>query len=108
MNTNIAINKVMEQQGVKIKENSLIARIAAWKLGTAKVAIVMGKSIHLHNVSREAFLKNQAWVKHELCHVKQFREYGYWSFIAKYVWESILKGYYNNKFEAEARDAELK
>lgn len=108
MSSSVAIVKMVEEQGVKIKEKSFIGRIAAWKLGSATVAIVLGKTIHLHNVSKAAFLSNEAWVKHELCHVKQFREYGYWPFIALYVWESIKKGYINNKFEAEAREAELK
>jgi hypothetical protein len=89
-----------------IKENSWIARIAAWKLSSSSVAIVIGKTIHLHNASRDEFLQNERWVRHELCHVKQFREHGYAGFIFKYLWESIRKGYYNNRFEVEAREAE--
>jgi hypothetical protein len=90
-----------------IKENSWIARIAAWKLGCRSVALVLGSTIYLHNASRNEFLKNERWVKHERCHLKQFREHGYLGFIIKYLWESVRHGYYNNRFEVEARQAEL-
>lgn len=89
-----------------IKENSRIAKLAALKLHTRRVAIVIGKTIHLHNTSRQEFLNDERWVKHELCHVKQFQQYGFVPFIAKYLWESIKHGYYNNKYEIEARAAE--
>lgn len=92
--------------GYSIKENSWIAKIAAAKLRSKRVAIVMGNTIHLHNTSKQEFLKDTRWVKHELCHVRQFRENGFITFILKYVWESIMHGYYNNKYEAEARAAE--
>lgn len=90
----------------RLKENSLLARIAAWKLKTSSVAIVFGRTIHLWNSSKEAFLKNERWMKHELCHVRQYKQYGYIGFIVKYLWESTRNGYYNNKFEVEARKAE--
>lgn len=89
-----------------IKENSWIAKLAALKLRSKSVAIVIGKTIHLHNSSKHDFLKDERWVKHELCHVKQFQQNGFVLFIAKYLWESIWHGYYNNKYEAEAREAE--
>ena len=90
----------------RVKENSWIARIAARKLSAKQVAIVIGKTIHLHNTSKEEFLKNEPWVKHELCHIRQFKEFGFFRFIAMYLWESMKKGYHNNKFEVEARQAE--
>lgn len=68
--------------------------------------MVLGKTIHLHNVSKENFLNDSRWLKHELCHIRQFKEHGYILFIAKYLWESLRKGYYNNRFEVEARAAE--
>lgn len=89
-----------------IKENSWIAKLAAFKLKTNRVAIVMGKTIHLHNTSQQQFLQDERWVKHELCHVKQFQQHGFVTFIAKYLWESIKHGYFNNKYEVEAREAE--
>lgn len=89
-----------------LKENSWIAKVAARKLQTENVAIVIGKTIHLHKVSKEEFLKNRKWVKHEMCYINQFKKYGFLNFIAKYLWESVRHGYYNNKYEAEARKAE--
>jgi hypothetical protein len=98
---------MMDLPGIRIKENSFLARIAAMKLRSGRVAMVIGKTIHLHNVTRADFLKEESWVKHELCHVQQFKKHGFVPFLAKYVWESIKHGYYSNKFEVEAREAEL-
>ena len=89
-----------------IRENSWIAKMAAFKLRSARVAIVIGDTIHLHNTTKEDFLKDERWVKHELCHIMQFRKYGFFNFIFKYLLESIKHGYYNNKYEVEARSAE--
>ena len=82
-----------------IKENSWIAKIAARKIHSDNVAIVIGKTIHLYHVSKNDFLKNEKWVKHEMCHVNQFKKYGFFSFIFKYLWESMKVGYYENKFD---------
>ncbi len=92
--------------GIKIKENSWIAKLAAKKLKTKNVAIVIGKTIHLYNVSAKHFLNEKKWLKHEACHIRQFQENGFLPFIVKYLWESIQHGYFNNRFEAEARLAE--
>ena len=83
-----------------------MARIAAWKLGSDAVAFVLGNTIHLHNVSATDFLANDKWVKHEYKHIEQFNRYGFYTFIWKYLLESIRNGYYNNKYEIEARAAE--
>ena len=89
-----------------IKENSFIAKLAALKLNETSVAIVFGKTIHLHNASSEEFVRNDKWLRHELKHVEQFRKYGFVTFICMYLLESIRMGYYRNKFEVEAREAE--
>ena len=91
---------------ISIKENSWIAKIAARKLRSDAVAIVIGKTIHLHHVSKERFLEDTRWVKHELCHIRQFQEHGFGAFILKYLMESMRSGYYHNKYEVEARNAE--
>lgn len=96
----------MAETAFHIKENSWLAKIAAKKLRSSAVAMVLGNTIHLHNTSKETFLQNKKWLKHELCHVQQFKQHGYAGFIIKYLWESVKKGYYNNKYEAEARAAE--
>lgn len=79
--------------------------MAALKLRTNAVAIVLGKTIHLHHTSKVDFLQNKKWLLHELCHVKQYRQHGFFGFILKYLFESIRHGYYNNRFEIEARNA---
>jgi len=80
--------------------------MAAKKLKQSSVAIVIGKTIHLHNTTKEQFLQDEKWLKHELCHVQQFKDNGFLPFMIKYLWESLRKGYYNNKYEVEARAAE--
>ena len=89
-----------------IRESSLIAKLAAKKLRVPTVAFVLGNTIYLHNVHATAFLKNERWVKHELCHIKQFKRYGFLPFIVKYLIASLRSGYYKNKYEEEARAAE--
>jgi hypothetical protein len=89
-----------------ITENSLLARIAAWKLKAESVAIVLGHTIHLHKTTKEEFLKNRRWVKHELCHIRQFEKHGFFPFVLKYIGQSIRHGYSKNPFEIEARLAE--
>ena len=89
-----------------IKENSFIARMAARKLRADAAAIVIGRTIHLHNASRAEFLSNRRWLRHEMVHIRQFRRYGFLPFVARYLWESMLHGYYNNKYEIEARQGE--
>lgn len=90
----------------RIKENSFLALLAAYKLNGESVAFVLGRTIHLHSVSREEFLANESWVKHELCHLRQFREHGHIAFVFKYLADWVKNGYYNNKYEVEARAAE--
>jgi hypothetical protein len=90
----------------RIKENSTIARIAAWKMKGANIAIVFGRVIHLHGVSREHFLANTRWVRHEVCHVKQYMENGFWRFLWLYIGDWMRVGYYANRFEKAARLAE--
>lgn len=96
-----------EKSTYYIKENSWIAYLASVQLQTRQVAIVIGHTIHLHNTAKESFLMNEKWLKHELCHIKQYEQYGKMGFIARYLYESIKKGYYHNKYEVEAREAEL-
>lgn len=96
----------MTQSNIQIKENSWRARIAARMMNASNMAIVFGDTIHIWGVTKQQFLQNKNWVKHELKHIEQFQQHGYFGFLAKYVWESIRHGYYNNKFEIEAREAE--
>jgi hypothetical protein len=92
----------------KIIENSPFARIARLVLRSRNVAMVLGKTIHLSGVKQETFLKDSNWVAHELCHIRQFQEHGYVRFLWLYLRESMRVGYYNNKYEVEARIAGIK
>lgn len=89
-----------------IREQSWLARIAAKKLNARKVALVVGRRIHLHGISAAAFLQDKAWVRHELCHVRQYQQYTIPGFLFLYLLETIRRGYYRNRFEVEARAAE--
>lgn len=91
---------------IYIKENSLIARIAAWKMKSSQIAIVIGRTIHLHNTTRKEFIENRRWLTHEMEHIRQYRKYGLVRFIILYLAETAKKGYYDNKFEVAARAAE--
>ena len=97
---------ILKEPSFSIKENSWLAKIAAKKLRSKSVAMVLGNTIHLYNTNKQKFLQDERWLKHELCHIQQFKQYGYCGFLVKYLWESLKKGYYNNKFEVEARQAE--
>lgn len=91
---------------VYIKENSRLARLAARKMKAEMLAMAWGNTILLHNATRQEFLSDEAWVRHELCHIEQFRVHGFMGFLWKYTIESLRKGYYHNRFEIEARAAE--
>lgn len=67
------------------------------------MAITIGFTVFLYKASTKQLLENEKWLCHELTHVKQFQKYGKLKFIFLYLIETIKKGYYNNKFEIEAR-----
>ncbi len=96
----------VDEKHILIKENSNRAKLAARLMKGENMAIVFGNTIHIWGVTKKEFLHNEKWVKHELKHIEQYRQHGYFGFLAKYLWESVCHGYYNNKFEIEAREAE--
>jgi hypothetical protein len=89
-----------------IKERSVIAGLAAIVLKGKRVAITIGKTIYLTGVNKQEFLSDPAWFAHEMVHIAQFKKYGFIKFLYLYLKESLIKGYYKNKFEVEAREAE--
>lgn len=91
---------------IRLKENSLLAKIAAWKMSAKQLALVLGKTIHLHNITITEFIENPRLVRHELKHVEQYQRMGVPVFLWIYLWYSIRYGYYNNPLEKEARQAE--
>lgn len=91
---------------VRIKEHAWIAKMAAKKLGYRQIAIVVGNTIYLHHTSAKHFINSKRWLLHELKHVEQYEEHGFVVFLFKYLIGYIGRGYYYNKYEAEARAAE--
>jgi Domain of unknown function (DUF4157) len=91
---------------VRIIENAWIARMAAKKMQSSQVALVLGSSIYLWGTSKQDFLANEKWVRHEMAHIAQYQQYGTIAFLCMYLWEWIRNGYYHNKFEVAARAAE--
>ncbi|RYD98880.1 MAG: DUF4157 domain-containing protein [Sphingobacteriales bacterium] len=83
-----------------------MAKIAAYQLKSDYVAMVLGHTIYLSGATSADLLNNKSWLRHELKHVEQQLRYGCLWFLVLYVWESIRHGYYNNRFEQEARAAE--
>jgi len=91
---------------IRIRQNSWIAKVASWCIKEKDVAFTLFKTIHLSQSTPRVFLNNQRWVAHELTHVRQFATYGNLRFIFMYLSESLRNGYYNNKWEVEARAEE--
>lgn len=90
----------------RIHENAWVAWLAARALHTSRMAVTLGSRIYLWNTDRATFLADEAWVRHELCHIRQFRRYGLLRFLFLYLVESICHGYRGNRFEQEARAQE--
>ncbi len=85
--------------------NSPLARVARLVLGRApRVAMVIGKTVHLSGATRAEFLADPEWVAHEEVHLRQVHDLGLARFLAEYLLESARVGYYQNKFEVEARE----
>ncbi len=91
---------------IRIKENSLLAKLAAYKLKQQQVAVVIGKTIRLHNTTKLQFLKNEKWVRHEVAHVLQCRQKGTLRFLGSYVLQTFYVGLKDNPYEIEARQKE--
>lgn len=68
--------------------------------------MVLGGTIHLYNTGYQEFMQNRRWLRHELAHIRQFRQYGFMRFLWLYFIESVRQGYQQNRFEVEARAAE--
>ena len=61
--------------------------------------ITFGKYVFL----TEEASKDPKFVKHEECHVLQYRQYGFIGFLVRYIYYFFKYGYINNPFEVEAR-----
>ena len=79
----------------------------AWMVGKINkelpYAITTSKDCARYSCSKE--LVTDKWRKHEDTHKAQYAKLGWFGFVIAYLLESIKHGYYNNKFEIEAREA---
>lgn len=96
---------IMPDAPLRTWVNSPLARVARFVLGgNARVAMVIGRTVHLSGATRAEFLAEPEWVAHERVHLRQYREQGLLPFLYRYLLESARVGYYANKYEEEARD----
>ena len=91
---------------VRIKENAFVAKVAAFVLKEKTMAVTINKTIYLHNCTKENFLRNKRWLRHEAAHILQYKKLGTFGFPVLYLMESIKNGYHKNKFELEAKQME--
>jgi hypothetical protein len=93
---------------VRLKTDTLVSKIAFRLIRSFKnkaVASTIGKTIHLHKITPEAFVENRAFLRHELQHAIQYQTIRF--FALKYIWETLRKGYFQNKYEVEAREKSI-
>ena len=92
------VRQFPELESVILRRGGLMPRIGGWFLGQSTVsAITLWQTIYFGaHESPDADI-----LLHELRHVEQFRESR--SFPAHYIWESVKRGYHDNRFEVDAR-----
>lgn len=83
---------------LRFRRGGIPLRLGGWMLGQASVAaITLGRTIFLAPGTR----LDAELLLHELRHVQQFSERK--TFPLRYIWESLRRGYYANRYEADAR-----
>jgi hypothetical protein len=93
-------------QSFKVVGNSRIAKIAGRIMGEEqKYAVTFGKTIFV-SCDKNVFLSECWWTRHELTHVAQYKKYGVFEFLKRYVFYSMFHRYDQNPFEKEALHAE--
>lgn len=83
---------------LRFRRGGLPLRVGGWMLGQATVAaITLGRTIFLAPNTR----LDPELLLHEFRHVQQFSERKMFPF--HYIWQSLRRGYYANRYEADAR-----
>ena len=83
---------------ITYRRGGIPLRVGGWLLGQSTVAaITLGRTIFLAPGTR----LHPELLLHEYRHVQQFAESK--TFPLHYIWESLTRGYYANRFEADAR-----
>lgn len=94
-------------QAVKLVPHSGLAKILGRMHGEEEdYAITIGRTIFL-SCSKQDFLSDTPWVRHEFTHVQQYKRYGVLEFAKRYLFSAIFYHSYNKiPFEKEAISAE--
>jgi hypothetical protein len=88
----------LDLAGLSLRRGGLPTRVAGWFLGQSSVAaITLRRTIFFGPRTR----LDAPLLLHELRHAEQFRERG--SFPVHYIWESLRRGYHQNRYEVDAR-----
>lgn len=87
-----------ELADLQFRRGGLPLRVGGWMLGQPTVAaITLGRTIFLAPATR----LDPELLLHEFRHVQQFSERRTFPF--RYIWQSLRRGYYANRYEADAR-----
>ena len=107
LSLSIIFATVTYSQSVRLVPHSGVAKIVGRMHGEEEdYAITVGKTIFL-SCSKEDFLSDTPWVRHEFTHVQQYKKYGILEFVKRYLFFSIFfHSYSKNPLEKEAIAAE--
>ena len=83
-----------------LHRNSRLVKVIRWFRRDC-VAVTLWSHIYMAGISLPDWV-----IRHEVCHVEQFKRYGGLWFFIRYIWLTIRHGYYDNPMEVEARNAE--
>jgi hypothetical protein len=87
-----------ELRAMRLRRGGLPPRVAGWCLGRRSVAAVtLWRTVWLGELT----IADERLLLHEWRHVAQFGASK--TFPILYLWESLRRGYWNNRFEVEAR-----
>src|SRR5262245_15007288 len=89
-------------QKFKVVGNSRLAKIIGRINGERDMyAVTIGKTIFV-SCKKEEFFAQAWWVKHEVTHVQQYKQYGILGFLKQYLFYSLRYSYSEIPFEKEA------
>ena len=87
-----------ELAGAQWRRGGLFVRIGGWCLGQSTVsAVTLWRTIWI----APGITPSAELLLHELRHVAQFQETALFPIL--YLWESLRRGYFGNRFEVDAR-----
>ena len=93
------LDEYPELGALRYRRGGLPLRLGGWALGRATVAaITLGRTIFIASSTR----LDPELLLHEFRHVQQFSQRR--TFPLHYIWESMRRGYYSNRYETDARD----